>query len=340
MRHALVVAPVSALVAALVLVGCGPAPTTAGPGAAPSATRASTPNPAKPSTSTRTPSAPPRLRVARAGFHLPVALAREAVIVTGHDAVVAGGLLSDDSSVATAYHLDLRSGRVTPMPALPVSVHDTTGAESHGRPLVIGGGNATEQDVVQAWNGHAWRVVGHLPQARSDLVAAPAAGRVVVLGGYDGTRPAEPDILTSSDGVGWKVIGTLPVPVRYAASAAADRAIWVFGGEVDHRMQNAIQRVDPTTGRARVVGRLPIPLGHAVALAFGRRILVAGGRTDPDTVTDRMWWFDPATSGVSRAGRLPEALADSAVARWGERSYLIGGETPTMTRSVLRVTYR
>ena len=283
------------------------------------------------------PPAPRRLRVAPAGFHLPVAFGREAVAGKGCRAFVAGGFVGGDSSIATAYRIDLRHGRVRTLPHLPVAVHDTAGGLA-GRPVVIGGGNASEQSVVQGWDGTAWKVVGHLPQARSDLVAASVGGRVVVAGGYNGSRPAEPTILASSDGSGWKVIGTLPVPVRYPASAVADGSMWLFGGESGGVMQTAIQRIDPTTGRARVVGRLHHPLGHAVAVPFGTRILLAGGRTDSSIITGRMWWFDTATGAVTKAGHLPHPLSDSAVAQCGDTSYILGGESSGVTDQVLRVT--
>lgn len=347
MRPRRLIAAGAVVAAGATVVACGATAPHAGPAT-------STVSPSGPATSTVSPGgqvaasttaapsaspAPRRLRIERAGFRLPAALGREAVTSTGRYAVVAGGLVGGDSSLATAYRVDLRHGRVARLPDLPVPVHDTAGGFADG-PLVIGGGNAAEQSVVQRWDGRAWRIVGHLPQPRSDLVAATLAGRVVVLGGYNGTRAAEPGILSSTDGRTWRSIGMLPVPVRYPASALAGGAIWLFGGESSGAMRTAIQRVDPATGEARIAGRLPVPLGHAVAMPFGDRILIAGGRTGLDTLTARMWWFDPRTGRVTEAGRLPHPLADSALAHRGHTYYLLGGETPAVTSEVLRITDR
>jgi N-acetylneuraminic acid mutarotase len=329
---------VCAGVAVLALSAC----THAGPGASPGRTAEQHSGIPTARPSTRAPSTPPpsrRLRVATAGFRLPVALGREAVVSSACTALVAGGLVGGGSSTATAYAVDLRRGRVTSLPDLPVPVHDTAGGLP-GRPLVIGGGNAAEQGVVQRWNGMGWNVVGRLPQPRSDLVAATVGSQLVVAGGYNGKRPAEPDVLSSTDGRAWKTIAVLPVPVRYPASAVAQGAIWVFGGESSGVLKTAIQRIDPATGRASIVSRLPLPVGHGVAIPFGARILLAGGRTDAHTVTDHMWWFDPHSGSVTKAGRLPSPLADSAVARCGDTYYLVGGETPAVTDRVLEVTYR
>lgn len=281
--------------------------------------------------------AAPALQVRVLPKRLPTALAREAVINQGRYAVVAGGMVAGDSSTASSYVFDMQRLRASPLPSMQVPVHDTAGAVAGSTPLVIGGGNASEQSVVQAWDGQAWHVIGHLPQARSDLVAAVVGGRVVVLGGYDGTRTAEPDILASSDGRRWATIGTLPLPVRYAASTVADGAIWLFGGERGGVMQRDIQRVDPATGRVTVVAHLPTPTGHAVAMTVGDRILLAGGRTGASSATDRMWWFDPATHHLAPAGRLPVAVTDSAVAQHGNRYFLLGGESPGVTRRVIEI---
>lgn len=333
MRRRLAALGATALIGALAACGGSVAPASA-PGSGPT-TPASGSVPASRSTTT---AAEPALHVRVLPMRLPRAVAREAVIDQGRYAVVAGGMVSGDSSTASAFRFDTEHPGASPLPSLQVPVHDTAGALAGSTPLVIGGGNAREQSVVQAWDGTRWHVIGHLPQARSDLVAAVAGGRVVVLGGYNGSRTAEPDILASRDGRSWTRIGTLPLPVRYAASTVADGAVWLFGGERDGQMQRAIQRVDPATGRARLVGHLPTPTGHAVAMTMGDRILVAGGRTGANSATDRMWWFDPTTDRLTPAGRLPAAITDSAVVQHGNRSFLLGGESPGVTTRAVEIT--
>jgi N-acetylneuraminic acid mutarotase len=267
-------------------------------------------------------------------------VAREAVLGDSGLVTVAGGLVAGNASTASAYTLDLRTGRTRTLPDLAVPVHDTAGAIGARQRLVVGGGSSSEQDVVQRWSRGRWSVVGHLPQARSDLSAVVVAGRVVVLGGYQGSSPAVAGIVSSGDGVAWRRIGTLAVPVRYAATAVTGGKIWLFGGEVNHAMQSSVQRVDPVSGKARVVALLPGALGHAVAVNLGGRILLVGGRTSSTALTRRMWWFDPATLETSHAGRLPVPLADSAAVTRGSSAYLIGGETPSVSDRVLRLSLR
>ncbi|MGZ6585671.1 MAG: Kelch repeat-containing protein [Solirubrobacteraceae bacterium] len=279
----------------------------------------------------------PKLHVRVLPTRLPAALAREAVISKGRYAVIAGGMVAGDASTAASFLFDTGRLRTVPLGSMHVAVHDTAGAAAGSVPLVIGGGNAVEQSDVQALAGNEWHVIGHLPQARSDLVAATVGGRMIVLGGYNGFRVAEPDILASRDGRSWSTIGTLPVPVRYAASTVADGDIWLFGGERGGVMQREIQRVDPATGGATVVGRLPAPIGHAVAMTIGDRVLLAGGRAGAGTATDHMWWFDPASHRVVPAGRLPMALTDSAVVHDGHRFFLVGGESPELSARIIEI---
>ncbi|HET8604479.1 MAG TPA: hypothetical protein VFM09_11160 [Marmoricola sp.] len=328
----LAVAP-TAMLTALLVAGCT---TTAAParhddghgGAQPTARASGSPRPVRYVVHTRT-----------LPWHLPGPLAREAVVpLTGSRVEVAGGLLPDDTSSAATYTLDLASGQVQHGPALPVPVHDTAGASLGGHPVVLGGGNAAEQAVVQARSGHGWRVEGRLPTARSDLATVTLGGRVLVIGGYDGVTPALGDVLASRDGRHWSRVARLPVPVRYPGVAVSGGAVWVLGGERNGAEVSVVQRIDPATGRARVVGHLPHALGHEAVVALGRRLLVAGGRTSASTLTARMWWFDPATHRFHRAGRLPQRLADTAVVQGRGRAWLVGGETPTYSTRVLELS--
>ncbi len=318
---------------ALLVSGC----TTSQPSAAPRSSSVATPSPSV----SRVVRPPARLHVRQLSLRLPRPVAREAVLwgAAPSRVLVAGGLLAGDHSSRSTYTLDLRTGRSTALPDLPTSVHDTAGATVAGAALVIGGGNAREQSVVQVRRRRGWGVVGHLPSARSDLAALTSGGRVYVVGGYDGGSPALADVLVSNDGRRWRTVARLPVPVRYAATAVVGTTIWVFGGERSGAMVDAVQRIDLATGRARVVAHLPHALGHAVAVPLGGRVLVVGGRTAPDRLTSRMWWFRPGGRRFAPAGRLPAPLADSAVVSRGRTAYLVGGETPDLSDRALRLQW-
>jgi len=256
----------------------------------------------------------------------------------GTHALLAGGLLAGDASSAASYRLDLATGRADRRRRLPVAVHDTAGVLLHATALVVGGGNAAEQAVVQSVPAHGQpRAVGRLPRPRSDLVATSDGDRACVVGGYDGTTPALGAVLCTTDGRHWRRTAPLPLPVRYAGLAVRGGTAWVIGGERSGAMVSTVQRVDLRTGAARVVAHLPVPLGHTAAVLTGDRVLIAGGRTGVDTVTDRTWWFGLRTHRITRGPRLPWPLADTAVVTAGSTSYLLGGETPTETDRVVEV---
>ena len=266
---------------------------------------------------------------AYAGWRLPFAISREAVV--GDPArpgwfVLAGGMLPGDASSARAIRLDPATGRTDPLPALSTPVHDTAGGLFRGSPAVFGGGNATEQSVVQALTGGSWTHAAQLPTTRSDLSVVSAGGSTLVVGGYDGSATPRDVLRVGADGT-LTAVGRLRQGVRYAATAVAGSHVYVFGGEVDHRELDAVQELDATTGRTRVVARLPEGLGHASAVTVGDRVLLLGGRTGPSTLTDTMWWFDPGHHTFHRAGRLPAPTSDAAVLASGDRIWLLGGES-------------
>ncbi|MBO0845917.1 MAG: hypothetical protein J2P22_10915 [Nocardioides sp.] len=275
-----------------------------------------------------------------ASWHLPYGAGRQAVVPLGQGRVlVAGGMLAGDASTSQVVRVDLRQGQVTPMPPLAVPVHDTAGGLVGSDPVVVGGGNATEQDVVQELRGGAWHVVGHLPTTRSDLSVVPTSRGPWVVGGYDGTGTPK-TILGLGQQASVRPVGRLAVGVRYAATAVLGHTAYALGGEVLGRELEVVQAVDLRTGRTRVVARLPVPVGHAMAAVEGDRILLMGGRVTPDRQTADMWWFDPASGQFRHAGRLPRALSDAAVATDRHRVWLLGGEDPGVTDGVVVVDVR
>jgi Kelch motif len=275
---------------------------------------------------TPTPPRRHRLRpVVRLAPHgLPEALSGEAVLGLPRAVLVIGGL--DKSDVSTSEVLELRTatGRFTHFGSMSEPRHDTAVAALGGRFLIFGGGSLTELDSVESLSPGSAAVIGRLPTTRSDLSAVTVAGRVYVLGGYDGNLPLGP-VLRTDDGRTFTSIGNLPVPIRYAAVAAIGRTIYAFGGELASGLDsNAIQAIDTRSSRARVVGHLDRPLSHASAVVLGGRIYVLGGKSQEDP-TDRILSYDPSTGALRPAGHLPFPVTNAAAARVGDVGYLIGG---------------
>ncbi|MCW2817481.1 MAG: Kelch repeat-containing protein [Marmoricola sp.] len=331
---------VAVLALAAAATGCGAHTGASSSSAPPSSAPASSP-PAGGGAASATPApVPTHIRARTTAWHLPYAVARAAV--TSVDGTLArtllvGGMLPGDSSTAQVTAVDPAAGRTHAAASLPVPVHDAAAGWAYGLPAVFGGGNSSEQSVVQTLGRGGWHAAAHLPTTRSDLSVVTSDRSSVVVGGYDGVH-VPTDVLRPAAG-GFRRIGSLREGVRYAATAQVGNSVYVLGGEVDHRELAEVQRLDLRTGRTRVVARLPRPLGHAVATPVGSRVLLLGGRTDPDTQTSAAWWFDPATAHFSRAGRLPVALSDTALVTGPDRVWLLGGESPAVTDRVVEVRW-
>ena len=286
------------------------------------------------------PFVPHTATVTAARWTLPTASGRQALVpVGGQSVILAGGLVAGDQSTDEALRIDLATGRISRLQPLAVPVHDVAGGLVGGAPAVVGGGNATEQDVVQMLTDSAWHVTGHLPTTRSDLSVVQHGVQAFVIGGYDGAG-VPTAVLRLAAGGSTTPAGHLVQGVRYAATARIGHTAYVFGGEVLGAELDSVQAVDLTTGHTHVVARLPVPLGHAMAAAVGSRILLVGGRVSPDQQTAAMWWFDPATGRFTHAGSLPRPLSDAAVAVSGHRVWLLGGEDPAVTSGVLTISVR
>ncbi|HEY2879086.1 kelch repeat-containing protein [Nocardioides sp.] len=318
---------------AILLAGCGDHSSSAGPRSSDGVRTTRMPATTSP--------LPSRIAsVDAASWRLPYPVARAAVVRTGHGSVIlAGGLLDGDRSTSRVLSIGLLSGRVEQLPGLAVPVHDTAGGMVAGAPTVVGGGNATEQSVVQSRVRGRWLRVGNLPTTRSDLAVEEWRGSPYVIGGYDG-KSVPRTVLRLSRGAAPRPIATLLRGVRYAATARLHSDVYVFGGEVAGRELGTVQDVDLATGHTRPAGHLPRPLGHAMAVTVGDRILLMGGRTAPDRQTGRMWWYDPTTRRFRSAGRLPDPVSDAAVASYRRHVWLLGGETPAVTDRVTEVTLR
>ena len=283
-------------------------------------------------------SASATLQITTAPWQLPAARAREVVLAADRALLVIGGLDPSGSSTARVWRVALPRGVTTRLAVLPQAFHDSAGAVIDQDVYVFGGGNATELSTVQRYRSGAGNVVGQMPQARSDLVAAEVNGTAYVLGGFDGAHSVA-SVLATTDGATFRTVTQLPQTVRYPAVAVLDGRIWLFGGTHEGVEVTTIQRFDPATGDVVMAGQLPTPLSDASAVVLGGRILILGGRNRAQ-ILDTVMRFDPASGRTSIVGRLPYPVADAGAAVVDGVGYLVGGEGPAKTASSVIVRYR
>jgi N-acetylneuraminic acid mutarotase len=255
-------------------------------------------------------------------------------VLGGHD--VAGG------SVTSVEAYDPRSGVARSVGRLVYPTHGAAAANLDGRILVFGGASTSVHDVVQQFfpaTGQS-RVIATMPTVRADVTATAAAGRVILVGGFDGTGP-QSSVWATRDGRHFTVVAHLPQPVRYPAVAALGATVYVFGGlisggEYTGTFTSDIQRIDLRTGSARIVGHLPSPLAHAMAATVNGHIYLLGGSTPrgPSAAIRRL---DPSSGRTSIVGGLPHPLTDAAVASVGSAIYLLGGISQGALATILTV---
>jgi hypothetical protein len=171
------------------------------------------------------------------------------------------------------------------------------------------------------------------------------AGRVYLVGGYDGARVRATTISTA-DGTAFQVLGDLPVPVRYAAVAALGHDVYAVGGTTTGSAGGAVtavQALDTTTGAVRTVGQLPFALTDAVAAALHGHLYVIGGLVG-GRASDQIWRLDPPVGAAPLAfvpvATLPVPLADAALAVDHDVAYVAGGESPALSTAVFSVEVR
>jgi hypothetical protein len=292
---------------------------------------------------TTTTAAPAAVTVAALPDPLPQPVSRAVVVVEGGRLLVLGGLHGRSPGISTTEVLsvDAASGAAVTEPSLAVATHDAAGAVVAGVAHVFGGGSGTTVDVVQTATAAGSRIVGHLPQPRSDVESATADGRAYVIGGFDGAKPT-PDVLVTTDGVTFHVAATLQVPVRYPAVAAVGSTIYVIGGQSVTGPSGSgppvtdIQAVNTTDGSATVIAHLATPLTEAAAFAVGGTVFVAGGVRGGVTQAG-VYRLDLTTGALALVANLPSPRADSGVAQIGDATFLVGGEAPARLSSIVEL---
>jgi len=287
------------------------------------------------------------LQIVPAGYQLPVSISDAAVVASGGQLLIAGGLNSHRLPVSTVLLLNPVTGQTRPLGALARPTSDAAAALLNGQPTVFGGRTSRSVASVQTLRADgAARVSGQLPGARSGLVTVTTGTTTYLVGGSGDGRASGASgggypatVLATSDGSHFSDLARLPVPVSDTAALAAGQRLWIFGGvTLSGRLTSAIQQVDLRTGRARVVGQLPRPVAAETAFTLGGQIFLAGGeiprsggpagsasRAALVTTSNLVFSYQPASGAVTVAGQLPVPIAHAAVALVGGTAFVVGG---------------
>ncbi len=252
--------------------------------------------------------------------------------------IFAGGLSAADVSTDTVFALSGTGAAVT-LPSLPSPIHDAAAAAVGTRLLVFGGGVSEGSDHILQVQPGAPRRVGTLPQALSDLVAAPIAGVAYVAGGWNGSDTNR-TIYAVTGAAHVRSAGTLPIGVRYPVAGALGGRLIVAGGELtsgaptDHAWS-----FDPASGTVSQLPRLPAPTDHAAGVVLAGRFYVLGGLRR-GVLSRAIISLAPGEAHWRRSGALPVALADASAVPFDGGIALAGGRTAAGRVSTITVLTR
>src|ERR1700730_10693077 len=162
--------------------------------------------------------------------------------------------------------------------------------------------------------------------------ASIAGGRVVLLGGLDGSGASTAAVTTLSGGRSAQG-GALPVAQHDAQAATLANAVYVFGGGAVQSYDH-IMRFDPGTGQVTQAGHLPQPASDVAVASVGDTAYVIGGYNGTSALDPIVAWSPGAPARVG--SRLRTALRSPAAASVDGRVIIAGGsQTASASDAIL-----
>jgi N-acetylneuraminic acid mutarotase len=165
-----------------------------------------------------------------------------------------------------------------------------------------------------------------LPAALSGEAVVGLPGRVLVIGGLDGSDASTSRALELRTATGrLRQLGSLSEPRHDTAAAALGGKVLVFGG-------GSLTELDSVEslgrdGTSRVIGRLPTTRSDLSAITIDGRVYLLGGYDGRRPLAPVLQTIDGRRFSV--AGKLPVPFRYAAVAAIGKTIYTFGGELAT-----------
>jgi len=204
-----------------------------------------------------------------------------------HDAAatVAGGRLlvfGGGNLVPVGTVQQIAGPRATVVGRLPRPRADLAAVTVGARSIIVGGGTPAELDpaILATADGASFRTIGSLRLGARYPAVAAVSGKLLVVGGTDGTRDL--NAIQAVDPVSGSVrlIGRLPEGLSHAAAFVLAGRVLVAGGRSAGRAQDRIWEIDPTTGSVTLVGHLPVAISDFAAVVLDGVGYLLGGETD------------------------------------------------------------
>src|SRR5207248_162294 len=161
-------------------------------------------------------------------------------------------------------------------------------------------------DPPQTYESGTCSAIGRLGTARALHTATLLGnGKVLVVGGYDGTNSlASAELYDTTNGT-WTTTGS-PATARklHTATLLSGGAVFVVGGYDGSNSLASADLYDPGTGTWTATGRLATPRNsHTATLLADGTVLVAGGSDGSNSLASAEL-YNPATAGWTATGNL------------------------------------
>ncbi|HEU4943102.1 MAG TPA: kelch repeat-containing protein [Gaiellaceae bacterium] len=226
-------------------------------------------------------------------------------------------------------------------PARPVPAPRTeVAAAPLGREIaVVGGflrsGRNTGRADAYSPTRNRWRRLPDLPVTVDHAMAAGAAGRLYVVGGYAPGSVARNTAFVFRRGR-WAALPPMPAPRAAGGAAIVGGRLYVVGGvEAQGRLAREAFSFDLAAARWSTI-RGPRPREHLGAAALDGRVYAVAGRTGGlDSNLDVVEAFDPRGARWRAVPPVPGKRGGTAAAAVAGRLVSAGGEEPGGTISTV-----
>ncbi len=182
------------------------------------------------------------------------------------------------------------------------------------------------QETIEKPTG--WSKLPELSIARSEVAAAAASGKIVVIGGLVGNREAtrQVEIFNPSKNA-WEKGPDYPFQVHHASAVGIGSKVYVFGGyKLPSGATNKAYALDIEKLEEgwKELKEMPTPRGALGAAAIGNRIYVVGGSTGTKPLRT-VEVYDVLENSWSFAPGLPSPKEHAAVVALDAKVFVIGG---------------
>jgi N-acetylneuraminic acid mutarotase len=180
-----------------------------------------------------------------------------------------------------------------------------------------------------------------MPIAKQELAVVAVAGRLFVIGGFDGAGRVLADVSIHDPAAGtWTAGAPLPTPLHHVNAAVVGARIWIVGAleRTSFAATGATLVYDPAVDRWEE--RAPMPpaaaRGASMTAAIGTTIYVAGGLRDGGLVGD-FSAYDTEQGTWTELPPLPGPRDHGGGAAVNGLFYAVGGRAGTIPAHLARV---